>query len=239
MSYACGANSLQRQRKAILPMRKNIHSQPQLVPQFIEHAHAFELEAISARLDALPKVSELVLEDLSRGLKDVTKGRNGMSADTVLRVVLVKQMRGFSYDLLAFHLADSQTYRGFCRIGLADTPPSASALQRDVKKIRPETLEQINRLLLGAAADDGIEKGRTVRVDCTVTETNIHEPMDSEQLWDCVIAYVSWFVGCTGAASSWTSISLIIAAAPNADESRSGTRRRRRLGELDTSTCWR
>ncbi|MCP3878917.1 MAG: ISNCY family transposase, partial [Sulfitobacter sp.] len=27
---------------------------------------------------------------------------------------------------------------------------------------------------------------RKVRVDCTVTETNIHEPADSEQLWDCV-----------------------------------------------------
>jgi IS5 family transposase len=31
-----------------------------------------------------------------------------------------------------------------------------------------------------------VETGRTVRTDCTVVESNIHEPMDSELLWDCV-----------------------------------------------------
>ncbi len=167
-------------------MRKNIHDQPSLVPSPIEHEHAVELRAISDRLDSLPSAAELVFNDLVRGLKDPTKGRKGLSADTVLRITLIKQMRGFSYDLLAFHLADSVTYRAFCRIGFADRPPSASTLQRDIKKIRPETFEQINRLFLGAAAEDGVERGRKVRVDCTVTETNIHEPMDSEQLWDSI-----------------------------------------------------
>ncbi len=167
-------------------MRKSLHSQLPLVPPSIKHNHAAELRAISDRLDALPEAADLVLEDLVRGLQDPTKGRRGMSADTVLRAALIKQMRGFSYEDLAFHLIDSQTYRGHCRIGFADKAPSASTLQRDIKKIRPETFEQVNRLLLGMAAEDGIEKGRKVRTDCTVTETNIHEPMDSEQLWDCV-----------------------------------------------------
>jgi len=31
-----------------------------------------------------------------------------------------------------------------------------------------------------------VESGSKVRVDCTVTETNIHEPTDSSLLWDCV-----------------------------------------------------
>ena len=31
-----------------------------------------------------------------------------------------------------------------------------------------------------------METGRTVRTDCTVVESNIHEPQDSELLWDCV-----------------------------------------------------
>lgn len=167
-------------------MRENLHSQLPLVPLSIKHAHAVELRAISNRLDAAPQAADLVLEDLCRGLKDPTKGRKGLTADSVLRAAVVKQMRGWSYEQLAFHLADSQSYRGFCRIGIGDTPPSASALQRDIKKIRARTFEQVNRLLLGMAVEDGIEKGRKVRVDCTVTETNIHEPMDSEQLWDCV-----------------------------------------------------
>ncbi len=167
-------------------MRKNLHSQPPLVPRSIDHDHADELRAIGDRLDAMPVAADLVLADLVRGLKDPTKGRKGLPAETVLRAAVVKQMRGFSYAELAFHLADSLTYRGFCRIGFADEAPSATALQRDIKKIRPETFEQINRLALVQAAEDGIETGRKARVDCTVTETNIHTPMDSEQLWDCV-----------------------------------------------------
>ena len=167
-------------------MRENIHSQPPLVAPAIEHEHAAELQAISDRLDACPKAAELVLGDLCIGLHDPTKGRRGLAADTVLRAALVKQLRGLPYELLAFHLADSRTYRAFCRIGFADTAPSASALQRDIKKIRPETFEKISRLLLVTEVEEGVEKGRMVRVDCTVTETNIHEPGDSEQLWDCV-----------------------------------------------------
>ncbi len=167
-------------------MRKNLHSQPPLVAVSIAHEHATEVHAISDRLDSMPAAADLVLADLVRGLKDPTKGRKGMSAETVLRAAVVKQMRGMSYRDLAFHLVDSLTYRSFCRIGFADEAPSATALQRDIKKIRPETFEQINRLLLGQAAEDGIEKGRKARVDCTVSETNIHDPMDSEQLWDSV-----------------------------------------------------
>ena len=167
-------------------MRESLHCQLPLVPPSIEHDHAKELRAISHRLDAQPGIAALVYADLVRGLKNPTKGRCGLSADTVLRAVLVKQIRGLSYEDLAFHLADSQTYGSFCRIGLGDKAPSASALQRDIKKVSAKTLEKVNRLLLGAAAVEGVEKGRKVRVDCTVCETNIHEPMDSEQLWDCV-----------------------------------------------------
>ncbi len=32
----------------------------------------------------------------------------------------------------------------------------------------------------------GYEKGRTVRVDSTVVETNIHRPTDSSLIYDCI-----------------------------------------------------
>ena len=152
-------------------MRKNIQSQLSLVNQPIQHELANELERISSRLDQLPDINQLVLKDLKRELKCPNRGRKGLDPDTVFRALLIKQMRGFSYKILSFHLADSQTFRRFCRIGFADPTPSESALQRDIVKIRFDTLEQINRLLIGAAAEEGIEKGRKVRVDCTVTET--------------------------------------------------------------------
>ena len=46
--------------------------------------------------------------------------------------------------------------------------------------MRAETWEQSNRALLGTAKDDGIETGRKLRIDSTVTETHILEPSDSQ-----------------------------------------------------------
>src|SRR5690606_21347003 len=48
------------------------------------------------------------------------------------------------------------------------------------------TWEQVNRLVIGYAQAKRIEPGRSTRTDCTVVESNIHEPSDSSLLWDCV-----------------------------------------------------
>jgi len=86
---------------------------------------------------------------------------------------------------LAFHLADSQSYRTFCLIGFVDKPPKKSTLQRNLKQVRAETLERINRALVAHAQQQEIENGRRLRSDATVVETAIHEPTDSTLLVDC------------------------------------------------------
>jgi IS5 family transposase len=178
-------NTLISKRKAT-PMRKSIRQQLAIVQPHFDHEHARELQAMSDLLDEVPEIVGLVHEDMIRDLLDPEAGREGITAEQVLRALIIKQMNGFSYEELAFHLADSRSYRAFCRLGIGDGSPSKSALQRDIKKLRPETLEAINRILLGAAAEKGIEKGRKVRVDCTVVESNIHHPTDSTLLFDCV-----------------------------------------------------
>ena len=107
-----------------------------------------------------------------------------MTAEQVFRSLLLKQMNSFSYRELHFHLADSQTYRTFCRLSFAQDVPSKSTLAANIKRLRAETLEEIHRLLVRVAHERGIEKGSKVRVDCTVVETPIHAPSDSQQLWD-------------------------------------------------------
>jgi IS5 family transposase len=167
-------------------MRRTVHKQLHLVPATVDHPHADELEAISQRLSQTPAAVELIYADLmSHGAAPDT-GREGMSAERVLRCTVAKQMNGWSYEELAFHLGDSFSYRAFCRFGLGDTAPKKSTLKHNLKRVRPETWESINRLLLGQAVDEGIERGRKVRTDCTVEETNIHAPSDSSLLWDCV-----------------------------------------------------
>ena len=166
-------------------MRKTCDFQPSLTYSWLDLDHAKELKALSALLDKHPRLLEFVLQDLSvDGKKPV--GAEGMSAEQVFRALLLKQMNGYSYRELHFHLADSQTYRTFCRLGFAQKVPSKSALCSNIKRLRAETLERINRQLVKIARDLRIETGSKVRVDCTVTETNIHPPADSQQLWDCI-----------------------------------------------------
>ena len=168
-------------------MRKSIRQQLSIVEPSVSHPHARELRKMSEILDSLPEIAGLVHADLICGLNDPESGREGlMSAEQVFKAMHVKQMNGFSYEDLAFHLEDSRTYRSFCGFGIGDEIPSASTLQRDIKRVTPETLEAVNMILLQAAADKGIEKGRKVRVDCTVVESNIHRPTDSSQLKDSV-----------------------------------------------------
>jgi hypothetical protein len=90
---------------------------------------ARELAVISAVLDQLPGATELVHEALSwRGGKrvDPTKGRDGMAAEQVLRVAVLKQMSGFSYADLTSHRSRAALARGVC-LHLA-LPPSRTFL---------------------------------------------------------------------------------------------------------------
>lgn len=175
-------------------MRASLPQQLSVVPARVEHPHARELEAMSEVLDQLPDVVERVHADLVRGLRKPGTGRKGMSAEQVLRVLLLKQMKGFSYDELAFELTSSLCYQAFCRLGAAEHTPKKSSLQRDIKRIRHETLEWINGQLIDYARVQRVELGRKVRVDCTVEESNIHEPSDSSLLFDSVRKLTSLLV---------------------------------------------
>jgi IS5 family transposase len=67
-----------------------------------------------------------------------------------------------------------------------ESTPSSATLAENRKKVRPETLEAIGRMVIHYAARKGVERGRKVRVDSTVVEANVHAPTDSSLLWDGV-----------------------------------------------------
>ena len=158
-----------------------------LMPHIMNHAQSQELEMISRIIDNNSTICGYILQDLNKG-KVVSRrsGAKGMSADQVLRCTIAKILFAFTYEELAFHIVDSQSLRWFCRIGIAEEGFKKSALNRNIKTISQETWEMINRDILGYAEKEDIEKGRTVRTDCTCVESNIHKPRDSNQLWDGV-----------------------------------------------------
>jgi len=167
-------------------MRKISEKQMPLMPSKIDHPQAQELNAINCILDKNPTIYDLAMQDLSPNGQKTKKGANGMTAEQVVRAAIVKQMFQFSYKDLAFHLMDSDSLKRFCFIGIADKGFKKSVLCRNIKTISPTTWEAINRCLVHFAKDKGIEKGREVRIDCTVVESNIHAPSDSTLLWDSV-----------------------------------------------------
>jgi transposase, IS5 family len=168
-------------------MREKWQKQMPLMAHIKDHSQCQELEMISKIIDANPTICDHILQDLNKGKVIAQRaGAKGMSADQVLRCMIVKTLFEFSYEELAFHIVDSQSLRWFCRIGIADEGFKKSALNRNIKVITDQTWEIINHQILGYAQIHNIEKGRKVRTDCTCVESNIHHPTDSTLLWDAV-----------------------------------------------------
>ena len=168
-------------------MREKHQRQMPLMPEIASHTQAQELEAISAILDSKPIISELALQDLCKSHATNSRaGAKGMSADQVIRAAIVMRIYAMTYKELAFHLVDSQSIRRFCRIGIADKGFKKSVLNKNIKALSADTWEAVHREVLGYAKEAKIEKGRVARIDCTVVESNIHEPSDSSLLYDCV-----------------------------------------------------
>ena len=165
---------------------RRVSRNPRLTTAKVDHQRAQEFVEIDRILKEHPEVPEWVQRDLIRAGVSPDNGRPGMTGDQTLRAVIIKQLNEYSYEELEFHLADSRTYRWFCGLGAFDKPWKKSCLNQNIKLVGARVFEWVNRVVLKVAREDGIETGRKSRVDCTVVETDIHEPSDSVQLWDTV-----------------------------------------------------
>jgi len=171
-------------------MRQKFNPQLNLFMTMSRNKIAKELQQISQVLDATPKVLDLVYQDLVRSSRPTT-GREGMTAEQVLRCAILKQYRQLTYEELAFHLEDSDSFRGFSRLEMGQYP-CKSILQENIKTLREETWEAIHREIIGYAKQEKIESGRKVRIDATAVETDIHYPTDSTLLGDGVRIITRW-----------------------------------------------
>jgi transposase, IS5 family len=171
-------------------MRHKFNRQMSLFSPLMRNSIVKELEQMSKVLDATPTVTDLVFQDLI-GTHRPETGRKGMTAEQVLRCAILKQYRELTYEELAFHLEDSDAFRSFSRLEMGQYP-SKSILQENIKAIREETWETIHCDILSYAAREKIERGRTVRIDSTAVETDIHHPTDSTLLADGVRIMTRW-----------------------------------------------
>lgn len=164
-------------------MRVTRTAQSSIFEMFSEHEYGIQLKRLSEMLDQHPQLVDIVAGDLVDSSLNAT-GRMGLSAESTLRCLLLKQQFGFSYEKLAFHLSDSMTFRTFARLGTL--MPSRSGLQTVIRRIKPETLEQAHQVLTKILLNQGVIDLEKLRVDSTVVASNIVSPSDSQLLNDAV-----------------------------------------------------
>ena len=163
-------------------MRETRIVQQSIFDFFAQHEFSDFLHDLSGLLDEHPEILAELEEDLlTEGAKPT--GRRGLSVESIFRCLILKQITGVSYQMLAFHLADSHSYRSFARLE-RDCYPSKSALSANIRRIRPATLQHIFELLCVNAFENGTLDVSLLRIDSTVVKSNIAEPMDSQLLDD-------------------------------------------------------
>lgn len=118
-----------------------------------------------------------------RHAHSATRGRAQTPAEIVLRLLLLKHVRNWSFDTLEREVTLNLAYRDFARIGL-NKVPDAKTLARIAQALGGEVIVKLHERLVKMAQERSVIQGRKMRVDTTVVETNIHYPTDSKLLGD-------------------------------------------------------
>jgi IS5 family transposase len=103
----------------------------------------------------------------------------------VLRLLVLKHLYDWSFDECEREVRGSLVYRAFCRID-GERVPDAKTLIRLAHLLDEAVLKDVLARLVALGRAQHLIRGRRLRVDTTVVETNIHYPTDSTLLADGV-----------------------------------------------------
>jgi len=168
------------------------HRQRNLFEAVIGSVERFIAQLIEPPLKRLDEVlaDEALLETVMQGLarrrpQSCTRGRHGTPAEVVLRMLVLKRVKGWSFEETEREVRQNLVYRYLTPVYF-ERGPDAKTLVRLSAVIGSDGVEAIHRRLVQVAREAGMIKGRHARVDTTVVETNIHYPTDSRLLQDGV-----------------------------------------------------
>jgi IS5 family transposase len=144
-----------------------------------------ELKKIDTYLED-EKLYRLIRDDLAKRYpKTKETGRNSTPVEVVLRMLVVKRLYSYSYAETERVVRDSLSLRQFCRVYLNDVPDEKTLI-RWANVIQPKTLEKFNERIIQLAVERKVTRGRKLRTDGTVVESNIRAPSDNRLLADGV-----------------------------------------------------
>jgi len=131
-----------------------------------------------------PELIDLVRQRLARRRPQSTRtGRPGIAPDRLLRCVVLKHMKGWSFRQLERELCSNLIYRRFTHYD-GEKTLDHTAYSRLFALLGPSVAEKIHERVVQVARQEGVAEGRKLKTDTTVVESNIHYPTDSSLLGD-------------------------------------------------------
>jgi transposase, IS5 family len=146
-----------------------------------------ELPADLAELDRLladramlgPIVERFRREVIEERRAVLTDGRPTIAMQTYVRLMVLKARYRWGYRSLMAEVSDSIHLRQFCRISLSERVPDDSTVRKLTRRIGPEAVNEITRVLITEATRSKRFRPRAVRIDSTVIEADVKYPTDS------------------------------------------------------------
>lgn len=138
-------------------------------------ADGFIAEAVEDLWEPWMRHADTALEDdtlllliqpelAKRCQKSKTRGRRATPAEVVLRMLLLKHVRDWSYETLSREVRANLVYREFTRV-VGDKVPDDRTMGDLARQLGPEVIEKLHRRVVEIAQESQIATGRKMRVD--------------------------------------------------------------------------
>jgi IS5 family transposase len=138
-----------------------------------------------------PCLFALVQRDMAKHYKASRKGRRPVPVEVTLRMIVLRRRKKWPYRQAEQEVRDNECYRWWVRV-YHEPVPDHTTLNDLERVIQPGTLHSINDRVITLAHEYRLTRGYRLRVDPSVTESNIHYPTDSSLLVDGVRVLSRW-----------------------------------------------
>jgi IS5 family transposase len=139
-----------------------------------------ELPEELARLDELlsdPELLAPITERWEQAARD--RGRPTIVMALFVRLMVIKQRTGWGYETLVREVSDSLHLRRFCGLSLTASVPHESTIRKLVRRLGPDVVDDITRVLIAKAQRERRFTARAMRCDSTVVEADVRWPSDA------------------------------------------------------------
>ena len=164
--------------------------------------------AVLDRLLADPRLLAPIEQAWERTVRQ--RGRPTIPMASFVRLMVVKQRTGWGYQTLVQEVSDSLPLRRFCLLPLTARVPDESTIGKLVRRLGPETVAELTRVVIGKAQREARFRARAVGIDATVVEADIRYhptgPWPGGALGCWPAKDTGWPVGCGGPPCTWSTV---------------------------------